>query len=380
MQQKVASKLQESARTVERSMQKQQQQQPVEKALRTAQPAEQQTEAVPTQLQHEPAKLQDKLHSEIDKIKQWKLSLDQQMRSKQQALDEKERQLERYRTDIRNLQLRLETTAMKLEEEIEQRTEANRRIDNTRNICEAMKSQVIRTNAIAEKYAKVNKDVDAIHKKNTGELSDIKTKYNDLFEKANRTFASFQKTVEFLKTEKADLELQAAKDKNDFETHVSDLGKVIEDYNCKMNDLSSNIQNCESEITQLKQNKLSLESKLSELKINLETVSKERENLKYCLNHEQTKLNDCAESLKTTKPVFNSTFQESQDILNAFKDISIAQNDLKDHIVFKFLQIIKCINQVLEKSKTFSDQSFGIYKAKITKHEEIESSLFFCYF
>ena len=82
MQKKVASKLQESTKTIEKSMQQHQ-----------------------IEVQQEPARLQDKLHTEIGKIKQWKMNLDQDIQNKQLKLNEKEKLVEKYRTEIKNLQV-----------------------------------------------------------------------------------------------------------------------------------------------------------------------------------------------------------------------------------------------------------------------------------
>merc|ERR1719234_36053 len=229
MQKKVASKLQESTKTIEKSMQQHQ-----------------------IEVQQEPARLQDKLHTEIGKIKQWKMNLDQDIQNKQLKLNEKEKLVEKYRTEIKNLQLKVESTSMKLQEELDQRVEINKRIGNTRSICDAMKSQVTRTNVIAEKYAQINGDIDAINKRNSKELNDVKGKYAELCNRTDETFKTFSKNVETLRAQ-AQLDKSKAQDnEKQLQQEINDLKSTVGEKNSKLDELIGQMSSLNEEIAQYK--------------------------------------------------------------------------------------------------------------------------------
>lgn len=335
MQKKVASKLQESTKTIEKSMQQHQ-----------------------IEVQQEPARLQDKLHTEIGKIKQWKMNLDQDIQNKQLKLNEKEKLVEKYRTEIKNLQLKVESTSMKLQEELDQRVEINKRIGNTRSICDAMKSQVTRTNVIAEKYAQINGDIDAINKRNSKELNDVKGKYVELCNRTDETFKTFSKNVETLRAQ-AQLDKSKAQDnEKQLQQEINDLKSIVGEKNSKLDELMGQISNLNEEITQYKLEQSDCNKILESKTAMISNLNSDNKNLIGKVDMKNIQLSKCLEMFAEIKEAHKALTSQANQFNVEFTKYSEIEYKIKEGILFHFTDTLRSISMIMNNAKSFVKNEF----------------------
>jgi len=279
IQEKVASCLQESTRNIQK-MQQQQHQQMVLNNNTQMQHRVQNEQQFNIQEQQQQllaqstnqTNLKEKLHSEIDKIKHWKLSLDQEIVEYKQKLGEKEELLEKNRTEAKGLQLKIETITLKLQEEYDQRSEIKKRIDNTRDICQAMKEQVSRTENISTKYEQVNREVKEINSDRKKDIGDLEKNYRCLSEKTSDAFKAFKDTSERFKEETEALKSKLDQEHSNNQRTVSELNETITSKEEENETLSAEILTLKSDIGKLCKEKTTFEEKIAQLQENLSKV------------------------------------------------------------------------------------------------------------
>merc|ERR1719234_2951461 len=351
MQKKVASKLQESTKTIEKSMQQHQ-----------------------IEVQQEPARLQDKLHTEIGKIKQWKMNLDQDIQNKQLKLNEKEKLVEKYRTEIKNLQLKVESTSMKLQEELDQRVEINKRIGNTRSICDAMKSQVTRTNVIAEKYAQINGDIDAINKRNSKELNDVKGKYAELCNRTDETFKTFSKNVETLRAQ-AQLDKSKAQDnEKQLQQEINDLKSTVDEKNSKLEELMGQISSLNEEIAQYKLEQSDCNKILESKTAMISNLNSDNKNLIGKVDMKNIQLSKCLEMFAEIKEAHKALTSQANQFNVEFTKYSEIEYKIKEGILFHFTDTLRSISMIMNNAKSFVKNEFLNHKLNL-KSKTMEKNM-----
>jgi len=356
IQNKVASCLQESTKNLQRMQQQQQQ---------TVQQQQHQNSNV---------NLKDKLHDEIGKIKQWKLTLDQEITEYQQKLSEKEGLLEKNRTETKDLQLKVETISLKLQEEYDQRSEVRKRIENTRDICEAMKEQVSRTEKISKKYEQVRDDIDEINCRRKGDLKQLEKNYETLVEKTKDAMKSFKESKENFQRDSDEIHKMMVREKEQHNESMERMNESIALLEKNAKSLNGEIRNLKEEIEKLCDERDSLQNKIAKLNKNLQEERNTLEDTRSRLDSEsksniskshllydlRTELNSYKSQLSNIKLVTQSTFSDYSQLGDYLKEIL-------SETIRKVSKEIAVIKQDSSKFLKFHSKTTEIKAGEITK-------------
>ncbi|MES1904286.1 MAG: hypothetical protein MHPSP_000058 [Paramarteilia canceri] len=285
--------------------------------------------------------LKDKLYQELDRIKDWKKDLMEQLTNKSLQLDEKQAQLENFRITTENAQLKSETLSIKLQEEYDQRSVVNKRVENTRSICESMKYQVEQTQTSINSFEEIIKENKIMINNYQCQLLNVNEKYKELSETISHTLEETKSKIDILKKEK-DLEIELRiKEIDKKEEIIRNLNESINLKNENIDELRK-ILNDETN----KLNKLDLENsenlqKLTDLNLKYESKSnelnKEKEDNKI-LTEKLIKTNSYVDELKSDIFLLNQN-------LNSIK-IDLSKNiDLNHKVVDNVLSTISLKQQ-----------------------------------
>ncbi|MEN2499308.1 MAG: Synaptonemal complex protein 1 [Marteilia pararefringens] len=221
----------------------------------------------------DPLRLKDKLSNQIDKIKQWKIGLEQEIGEKDMKLSEKEKNLSKTRTELKDLQFKLETLNLKLKEEFDNRNQIDKRIENTRNICLSMKDEVSRTSRISEEFKKSEESLKRLLTERVNEIELLTLKFEQLEKSSAETICTKNKNLESLKTEKFKLIESNESEKRDLEQKIESCEDKIKEGAEKLETMKgevdrhfSHINELESEISISNQTNQDLNERINQAK------------------------------------------------------------------------------------------------------------------
>ena len=223
--------------------------------------------------------LQGRLHQEADKIKQWKLQTETQLKQKEKTISDSTQTIENLRKTILEIQIQNENITLELQEELSNKEELLQKVDSTRELCNVVKEHVqtlenktIQCEATCnevkyqerehfEKYTDLslqfqNLDISATEEQNR--LKSEVTKYSSEIEDLGKCLEKSAMDVERQNTvyvenfSQKESHLKAITEKlNDDEKQVAQQKEMIVHLCSNVQDLKDGIENKENRIEQL---------------------------------------------------------------------------------------------------------------------------------
>ncbi|CAO2599441.1 Synaptonemal complex protein 1, partial [Lemmus lemmus] len=288
------------------------------------------------------SRLYSKLYKEAEKIKKWKVSIESELKQKENKLQENRKIIEAQRKAIQELQFENEKVSLKLEEEIQENKDLIKENNATRHLCNLLKETCARSAEKTNKYEY--------------EREETRQVYVDLNNNIEKMILAFEELR--VQAENARLEMHF-KLKEDHEK----IQHLEEEYKKEVN-------NKENEVSLLLIQSTEKENKIKELTFLLEESRDKVNQLE-----EKTKLQD--ENLKALNEKKNHLTSELEDIKMSLQRSMNTQKSLEEDLqiatktIYQFTEEKEAQMEEFNKAKT--DHSFLVtdLKATICNLEEL---------
>ncbi|XP_059827464.1 synaptonemal complex protein 1 [Hypanus sabinus] len=267
------------------------------------------------------SQLYTKLFQEAEKIKRWKLSIENELWQKDKKLQENKQTIEVQRQAIQEQQFENESLSMKLEEEISKNEEATKIHNATRDLCSLVNESSSR---LAEKI-----------KAYESERDETRRLYAENFENIERIIMAFE-----------ELRIQAENTRSEI---IFKLNEEIEQREQLKNKYQHQLIDKENEVLQFQQQYKQKDTELHETWISLQESTIKCDQLEEATRH----LNEKLLELHAKEQNLTTELEKTKDLLNK-REISQ-----------------KCVEEELESAKEVIIQ---IMKEKESKIEEFEKA------
>uniref|UniRef100_A0A2K5RWJ0 Synaptonemal complex protein 1 n=1 Tax=Cebus imitator TaxID=2715852 RepID=A0A2K5RWJ0_CEBIM len=254
------------------------------------------------------SRVYSKLYKEAEKIKKWKISIEAELRQKENKLQENRKIIEAQRKAIQELQFGNEKVSLKLEEGIQENKDLIKENNATRHLCNLLKETCARSAEKTKKYEYEREETRQVYVDLNNNIEKMITAFEELRVQAenSRLEMHFKLKEDYEKIQH--LEQEYKKEVNDKEKQVSLLVIQITEKENKMKDLTFLLEESRDKVNQLEE-KTKLQSE--NLKESIEKqhhLTKELEDIKVSLQRNVSTQNTLEEDLqKATKTICQLT-------------------------------------------------------------------------
>uniref|UniRef100_A0A2K5EM02 Synaptonemal complex protein 1 n=1 Tax=Aotus nancymaae TaxID=37293 RepID=A0A2K5EM02_AOTNA len=249
-----------------------------------------------------------KLYKEAEKIKKWKMSVEAELRQKENKLQENRKIIEAQRKAIQELQFGNEKVSLKLEEGIQENKDLIKENNATRHLCNLLKETCARSAEKTKKYEYEREETRQVYVDLNNNVEKMITAFEELRVQAenSRLEMCFKLKEDYEKIQH--LEQEYKKEVNDKEKQVSLLLIQITEKENKMKDLTFLLEESRDKVNHLEE-KTKLQSE--NLKESIEKqhhLTKELEDIKVSLQRSVSTQNTLEEDLQiATKTICQLT-------------------------------------------------------------------------
>ncbi|XP_032105538.1 synaptonemal complex protein 1 isoform X2 [Sapajus apella] len=254
------------------------------------------------------SRVYSKLYKEAEKIKKWKISIEAELRQKENKLQENRKIIEAQRKAIQELQFGNEKVSLKLEEGIQENKDLIKENNATRHLCNLLKETCARSAEKTKKYEYEREETRQVYVDLNNNIEKMITAFEELRVQAenSRLEMHFKLKEDYEKIQH--LEQEYKKEVNDKEKQVSLLVIQITEKENKMKDLTFLLEESRDKVNQLEE-KTKLQSE--NLKESIEKqhhLTKELEDIKVSLQRSVSTQNTLEEDLQiATKTICQLT-------------------------------------------------------------------------
>ncbi|XP_065735693.1 synaptonemal complex protein 1 isoform X1 [Phocoena phocoena] len=228
------------------------------------------------------SKLYSKLYKETDKIKKWKVSVESELKQKENKLQENRKIIEAQRKAIQELQFENEKVSLKLEEGIQENKDLIKENNATRHLCNLLKETCARSAEKTKKYEY--------------EREETRQVYMDLNSNIEKMIIAFE-------------ELRVQAENSRLEIHF----KVKEDY--------EKIQHLDEQYKKEVNNK---EKQVSLLLIQSTEKEKKMKELTFLLEESRDKVNQLEEKTKLQNESLKESNEKKDHLTSELEDIKMS--------------------------------------------------------
>nr|XP_004667592.2 synaptonemal complex protein 1 [Jaculus jaculus] len=250
------------------------------------------------------SRLYSRLYKEAEKIKKWKVSIEAELKQKENKVQESRKIIEAQRKAIQELQFENEKVSLKLEEEIQENKDLIKENNATRHLCNLLKETCARSAEKTKKYEYEREETRQVYVDLNNSIEKMIIAFEELRVQAenSRLEIHFKLKEEYEKTQH--LEEEYRKEVSDKENQVSLLLIQSTEKENKMKDLTFLLEESRNNVTQLEEKTKLQDEYLKELNEKKNHLTSELEDIKMSLQRNVSTVKALEEDLqKATKTI-----------------------------------------------------------------------------
>ncbi|XP_011735263.1 synaptonemal complex protein 1 isoform X1 [Macaca nemestrina] len=300
------------------------------------------------------SRVYSKLYKEAEKIKKWKVSIEAELKQKENKLQENRKIIEAQRKAIQELQFGNEKVSLKLEEGIQENKDLIKENNATRHLCNLLKETCARSAEKTKKYEYEREETRQVYMDLNNNIEKMVAAFEELRVQAenSRLEMHFKLKEDYEKIQH--LEQEYKKEVNDKEKQVSLLLIQISEKENKMKDLTFLLEESRDKVNQLEE-KTKLQSE--NLKQSIEKqhhLTKELEDIKVSLQRSVSTQKALEEDLQIATKTICQLTEEKEAQMEAFNKARAAHSFVVTEFettICSLKELLKTEQQRLEKSE-----------------------------
>ncbi|XP_008055083.1 synaptonemal complex protein 1 isoform X2 [Carlito syrichta] len=261
------------------------------------------------------------LYKEAEKIKKWKMSVESELKQKENKLQENRKIIEAQRKAIQELQFGNEKVSLKLEEGIQENKDLIKENNATRHLCNLLKETCARSAEKTKKYEYEREETRQVHMDLNNNIEKMITAFEELRVQAENSrleihfklkedYEKFQHLEQEYKKEVNDKEKQVSLlliQSTEKEQKIQDLTCLLEESRDKANQLEEKIKLQNENLKESNEKQDYLTSELEDIKVSLERNMNTQKALEEDLQIATKTINQLTEEKEAQMDEFNKT-------------------------------------------------------------------------
>ncbi|XP_036894731.1 synaptonemal complex protein 1 isoform X2 [Sturnira hondurensis] len=299
------------------------------------------------------SRLYSKLYKEAEKIKKWKVSVESELKQKENKLQENRKIIEAQRKAIQELQFENEKVSLKLEEGIQENKDLIKENNATRHLCNLLKETCTRSAEKTKKYEYEREETRQVYVDLNNNIEKMIIAFEELRVQAenSRLEMHFKLKEDYEKMQQ--LEEECKKEVNEKENQVSLLLIQNTDKENKIKELILQLEESGDKVNQLEE-KIKLQNEnLKETNEKQDNITSELEDCKTSLQRSVTTQKALEEDLQIAAKKIHQITEEKEAQMEEFNKAkashSFVVTELKTTIC-NLKELLTTEHQRLEKS------------------------------
>ncbi|XP_007169406.2 synaptonemal complex protein 1 isoform X2 [Balaenoptera acutorostrata] len=254
------------------------------------------------------SRLYSKLYKEAEKIKKWKVSVESELKQKENKLQENRKIIEAQRKAIQELQFENEKVSLKLEEGIQENKDLIKENNATRHLCNLLKETCARSAEKTKKYEYEREETRQVYVDLNGNIEKMIIAFEELRVQAenSRLEIHFKLKEDYEKIQR--LDEQYKKEVNNKEKQVSLLLIQSTEKENKMKELTFLLEESRDKVNQLEEKTKLQNENLKESNEKQDHLTSELEDIKMSLQRSVSTQKALEEDLQiATKKIYQLT-------------------------------------------------------------------------
>nr|XP_055168517.1 synaptonemal complex protein 1 isoform X2 [Nyctereutes procyonoides] len=299
------------------------------------------------------SRLYSKLYKEAEKIKKWKVSVESELKQKENKLQENRKIIEAQRKAIQELQFENEKVSLKLEEGIQENKDLIKENNATRHLCNLLKETCARSAEKTKKYEYEREETRQVYVDLNNNIEKLIIAFEELRVQAenSRLEMHFKLKEDYEKIQH--LEEEYKKEVNDKEKQVSLLLLQNTEKENKMKDLIFLLEESRDKVNQLEEKTKLQNENLKESNEKQNHLISELEDIKMSLQRSVSTQKALEEDLQVATQKIYQLTGEKEDQMEEFNKAKAAHSfvvtELKTSI-YNLKELLTTEQQRLEKS------------------------------
>uniref|UniRef100_A0A8C0M9W3 Synaptonemal complex protein 1 n=2 Tax=Canis lupus familiaris TaxID=9615 RepID=A0A8C0M9W3_CANLF len=299
------------------------------------------------------SRLYSKLYKEAEKIKKWKVSVESELKQKENKLQENRKIIEAQRKAIQELQFENEKVSLKLEEGIQENKDLIKENNATRHLCNLLKETCARSAEKTKKYEYEREETRQVYVDLNNNIEKMIIAFEELRVQAenSRLEMHFKLKEDYEKIHH--LEEEYKKEVNDKEKQVSLLLLQNTEKENKMKDLIFLLEESRDKVNQLEEKTKLQNENLKESNEKQNHLISELEDIKMSLQRSVSTQKALEEDLQVATQKIYQLTGEKEDQMEEFNKAKAAHSfvvtELKTSI-YNLKELLTTEQQRLEKS------------------------------
>uniref|UniRef100_A0A8C8ZNI5 Synaptonemal complex protein 1 n=1 Tax=Prolemur simus TaxID=1328070 RepID=A0A8C8ZNI5_PROSS len=300
------------------------------------------------------SRVYSKLYKEAEKIKKWKVSVESELKQKENKLQENRKIIEAQRKAIQELQFGNEKVSLKLEEGIQENKDLIKENNATRHLCNLLKETCGRSAEKTKKYEYEREETRQVYMDLNNNIEKMITAFEELRVQAenSRLEMHFKLKEDYEKIQH--LEEEYKKEVNDKEKQVSLLLNQSTEKDNKMKELTVLLEECRDKVNQLEEKTKLQNEDLKKLNEKQDHLTSELEDTKVSLQRSMSTQKALEEDLQiATKTIYQLTGEKEaqmEEFNKAKAAHSFVVTELKTTIC-NLKELLRTEQQRLEKDE-----------------------------
>ncbi|XP_003793879.1 synaptonemal complex protein 1 isoform X1 [Otolemur garnettii] len=300
------------------------------------------------------SRLYSKLYKEAEKIKKWKVTIESELKQKENKLQENRKIIEAQRKAIQELQFGNEKVSLKLEEGIQENKDLIKENNATRHLCNLLKETCARSAEKTKKYEYEREETRQVYVDLNHNIEKMITAFEELRVQAenSRLEMHFKLKEDYEKIQH--LEDEYKKEINDKEKQVSLLLNQSAEKDNKMKELTFLLEECRDKVYQLEEKTKLQNENLKESNEKQDRLTSELEDTKVSLQRNVNTQKTLEEDLKIAAKTIYQLTGEKEAQMEAFNKAKAAHSlmvtELKTTIC-NLKELLETEQQRLEKNE-----------------------------
>ncbi|XP_013205335.1 synaptonemal complex protein 1 isoform X4 [Microtus ochrogaster] len=300
------------------------------------------------------SRLYSKLYKEAEKIKKWKVSIESELKQKENKLQENRKIIEAQRKAIQELQFENEKVSLKLEEEIQENKDLIKENNATRHLCNLLKETCARSAEKTNKYEYEREETRQVYVDLNNNIEKMILAFEELRGQAENARLEMHFKLKEDHEKIQHLEEEYKKEVNNKENEVSLLLIQSTEKENKMKELTFLLEESRDKVNQLEEKTKLQDENLKELNEKKSHLESELEDIKMSLQRSMSTQKVLEEDLQiATKTIYQFTEEKEaqmEEFNKAKTDHSFVVTELKATIC-NLEELLRTEQQRLEKNE-----------------------------
>ncbi|XP_010181741.1 PREDICTED: synaptonemal complex protein 1, partial [Mesitornis unicolor] len=316
--------------------------------------------------------LYSKLYKEAEKIKQWKLTVESELKQKERKLQENRKIIEAQRKAIQELQFENEKLSLKLEDEICENKDLLKENSASRHLCNLLKETCTHFTEKSTKYEHEREETRQLYEELNNNVERMIMAFEDLRVQAENTRLEmcFKLKEEAEKVDKFEKECKLEVSMK--EKQISVLTIQSDEKDDIIRDIKTQLQESENRIADLLEAKRQEGEMLKESQINQEHLRAELEEAKVALQKTEVTQKSLETELQTTVKALTQVTGEKEAQVEECKKTEALYASLREEFETSISNLKSLLQKEQNRLEKYEDESKQLTLELRNKSAELE--------